>query len=109
MKIATDITGIAMIFYKRLKPRDWEAATIQPIFVAVYNKIGSQSAQKVKRKTEACSDQEQVISYLEYHLDDTPRKKVCELFLETCGILFTKIINEGRRGIKRIVLAYSRT
>ena len=37
-----DFWKIAMLFYNRLKDRGWPRATIEPIFVAAYEKIESQ-------------------------------------------------------------------
>ena len=46
--------------------------------------------------------------HLEYHPNDIPRKKVRELFSETCVPLFTREIKDGGIEIKRIIVAYSR-
>ena len=52
--------------------------------------------------------EEQIVLHLEYHPNDIPRKRVRQLFAETCEPLLSRDINNGGLGIKRTIIAYSR-
>ena len=104
-----DFWKIAMSFYRWLKRRGWERATIEPIFITAYEKILSQLEQhQPDDQSEPLSRREQIILHLEYHKYGIPRKLVRKLFYETCGELFGKSIEDGGLGIERLILAYSR-
>ena len=98
-----------------MKARNWDQATLKPIFVAAHEKITSQQKQKAQPQpqplleAESVSDtEEQIVLHLEYHPDDIPRKKVRELFTKTCEPIFSHDANDGGLGLKRMIIAYSR-
>ena len=49
-----------------------------------------------------------MILHLEFHLDNIPRKIVCDLWSEHCGEYLSKEFEDGGLEIKRTILAYSR-
>ena len=103
-----DFWNIAMLFYKRLKERAWDRATLEPIFISAYKKICSQPKKKPNTQSEELSRREQLIVHLEYHRFGIPRKLVRKLYYEHCGELFAKSAQDGGLEIKRLILAYSR-
>ncbi len=103
-----DFWNIAMLFYKRLKARAWDRATLEPIFAAAWKKICSEPKPKPNTQSEELSRREQLIVHLEYHRFGIPRKLVRKLYNENCGELFEKSVQDGGLEIKRLILAYSR-
>jgi hypothetical protein len=101
-----DYWRVAMSFYKRLKDRGWDRRTLETAFVSAHMKITSPPAKEKKTKDEI-SNRETVILHFEYNRHDIQRKKVREIWNETCGLL-EKSISEGGLDIKRVICAYSR-
>lgn len=101
---------LAMLFYKRLKARAWDRATLEPIFAAAWKKICSEPKQKPDTQSEELSRREHLIIHFEYHRHryGIPRKLVRKLYNEHCGELFEKSVHDGGLEIKRMTLAYSR-
>ena len=100
-----DFWHICMLFYKRLRARGWDRATIEPIFITAYNKISHQPEEPPtlkKQRTESPSFRDLMIIHLEYHPDDIPRKKIREIYSQHCAEKFESIL-----GIQRTIVAYS--
>ena len=95
-----------MSFYNRLKNRGWDRRTLKTAFVSAHKKITSPPA-KEKRAKDEMRNRETVILHFEYNRYDIQRKKVQEIWNETCGLL-EKSVSEDGFGIKRIICAHSR-
>ena len=95
-----------MSFYNRLKNRGWDRRTLKTAFVSAHKKMTSPPG-KEERARDENSNRETVILHFEYTRHDIQRKKVQEIWNETCGLL-EESISEGGLGIKRVICAYSR-
>ena len=52
--------------------------------------------------------EKQIVLHLKYHPDDIPRKKIHQLFSETCEPIVSRGTDDGGLGMKRTIIAYSR-
>ena len=95
-----------MDFYKYLKDRRWSRTTLEPIVVRAHNNITS-PLPKEALTTEQVTSKETAIIHFEYNRYDVQRKRVREIWDETCEIL-QKDVKDGDLGIKCVICAYSR-
>ena len=98
-----DFWTIAMQLYHRLKARGWDRATLEPIFIAAYQRIQSPRQHQEDSKPKDLTNWDPMILHIEYHPDDMPRRKIRELYEKYCAEQFEQVL-----GIKRTIVAYSR-
>ena len=96
-----------MEFYKRLKLRGWSRKQLEPMFITAHKKLISPIREEVSEK-EDFTNREQIILHLEYHPNDFPRRKLREIWSDTCEDLLSKSTGDGGLGIKNTIIAYSR-
>ena len=98
-----------MQFYKRLKTRDWDRKTLEPIFIAAHKQLQSQPEKSAKTQKDETSTRDWMILHLEYHPNDIQRKRVRDLWSQHWCEYLLEDIEDGGLGIKQTILAYSRT
>ena len=96
-----------MASYKRLKIRGWSRDVLEPLFVESHNNISSKKLKPRNAVTPMPSRKETVMLHLEYNKYDIPKRKVRELWDETCPVLEKDTV-DGGLGIKKVICAYSR-
>ena len=102
----TDYWKITMDFYKYLKDRGWTRAALEPVFVRAHNNIISPPPREAPAADQITSKETAIIHFV-YNRCDVQRKRVREIWDETCGLL-QKDVKDGGLGIKRMICAYSR-